>query len=96
MEVKDFTYYKKHPDRFVEEYLGIELKPSQRAQLRMLTLRPDWQDVIQVTRCKDCKWWHREMSKDGITEYVVFSCCDKGLPGDGHHYYCPYGERREV
>lgn len=93
---KDFEYYKKHPDRFVEEFLGFNLLPHQRAVLKFLTSRPDWRDIVKVTRCKDCKWWHRAMSQDGTTEYVALSCCDKEMPGNGHNFYCPYGKRREV
>lgn len=50
----------------------------------------DWVDVI---RCKDCKYWHREIH-NGI-EYFNFSSCDLNHCGDGHNFYCADAERRE-
>ena len=50
-------------------------------------------DAIEVIRCKDCKYWHREIH-NGI-EYFNFNSCDLNHYGDGHNFYCADGERRE-
>ena len=47
----------------------------------------------EVVRCKDCKYWHREIH-DGI-EYFNFSSCDLNHYGDGHDFYCADGKRKE-
>ena len=49
-------------------------------------------DAIEVVRCKDCKYWHREIC-NGI-EYLNFSSCDLNHYGDGHNFYCADAERR--
>ena len=49
-------------------------------------------DAVEVIRCKDCKYWHREIH-NGI-EYFNFSLCDLSHYGDGHNFYCADGERR--
>ena len=46
----------------------------------------------EVIRCKDCKYWHREIH-NGI-EYFNFSSCDLYHFGDGHNFYCADAERR--
>ena len=50
-------------------------------------------DAVEVVRCKDCKYWRREIH-NGI-EYVNFSSCDLDHNGDGQDFYCADGERRE-
>lgn len=52
-------------------------------------------NAVPVIRCKDCKWWHKEMSDDGKIEYINYSFCEKKHQGDGHEWYCPDGEGRE-
>lgn len=44
-----------------------------------------------LVRCKDCKYWHREIH-NGI-EYFNFSSCDLNHFGDGHNFYCADAER---
>lgn len=46
----------------------------------------------EIVRCKDCKYWHREIH-NGI-EYFNFSSCDLNHHGDGHDFYCADAERR--
>ena len=42
-------------------------------------------DVLEVVRCKDCKWWH--------TNGCAFrNDCAKGLPCDDD--FCSHGERK--
>lgn len=43
-------------------------------------------DVVEVVRCKDCKWWHTDgcaFRKDAV----------KDLPAAGD--FCSHGERKE-
>lgn len=46
----------------------------------------------EIIRCKDCKYWHREIHND--IEYFNFSSCDLNHYGDGHNFYCADAERR--
>lgn len=50
-------------------------------------------DAVPVVRCKDCKYWHREIY-NGI-EYFNFSSCDLNHYGDGRDFYCADAERKE-
>lgn len=50
-------------------------------------------EVVKVVRCKDCKYWHREIH-NGI-EYFNDSSCDLSHYGDGHNFYCADGKRKE-
>lgn len=51
----------------------------------------DFTDVVEVVRCKDCKWW--EKGKD-YTPY-----CSHPVDGlfiaENENNFCSYGERRE-
>ena len=50
------------------------------------------QEIVgELVRCKDCKYWHREIH-NGI-EYFNFSSCDLNHYGDGHNFYCADAER---
>lgn len=93
VSIEQFDYYKRHPEIFVEEFLGVPLTTSQKILLRVMRMSKEYQDIVRVTRCKDCKHWHKEMSNDGKVEYFNYSYCDKEQPGNGNDYYCPYGER---
>ena len=46
----------------------------------------------EIIRCKDCKYWHKEIY-NGI-EYLYFSSCDLNHHGDGHNFYCADAESR--
>ena len=48
-------------------------------------------DLVRVVRCKDCKYWHREIH-NGI-EYFNFSSCDLNHCGNGRNFYCADAER---
>lgn len=61
-----------------------------RAVLYEITIMPSAQP--EIIRCKDCKYWHREIH-NGI-EYFNFSSCDLYHYGDGHNFYCADAERR--
>lgn len=50
-------------------------------------------NIKRLVRCKDCKYWHREIH-DGI-EYFNFSSCDLNHHGDGNNFYCADAERKE-
>lgn len=56
-------------------------------------LIPYLQNSEEVVRCRECKFWHREIY-NGI-EYFNFSSCDLNHHGDGNNFYCADGERRE-
>lgn len=60
-------------------------------QLYIGTLPPI--DAVPVVRCKDCKYWHREIY-NGI-EYFNFSSCDLNHHGDGRNFYCADAEWKE-
>lgn len=49
-------------------------------------------DVVEVVRCKDCKYFTEEMIADDL-EYI----CNffGGMITISPDYYCSYGERRE-
>lgn len=51
--------------------------------------------IIQIIQCKNCKHWHKEMSRDGTVEYTNYSRCLLGNNGDGRNWFCPEGEIKE-
>jgi len=48
-------------------------------------------DVIEVVRCKDCKYMTEHYDVDGNAPYWTCSEWDSGTDYDG---FCSYGERR--
>ena len=53
------------------------------------------EDMVEIVRCKDCKYWHKCLSDDGSVEYIHFSRCTKGNPlANGNDYFCSLGERK--
>lgn len=55
-------------------------------------------DVVEVVRCKDCKYWRSKNSKD--TQGICV-CGDMDMNYGGEFYpfandFCSYGERRET
>lgn len=50
-------------------------------------------DAVPVVRCKDCKYWYREIY-NGI-EYFNFNYCDLNHHGDGRDFYCADAERKK-
>ena len=50
-------------------------------------------DIVEVVRCKECKYWHREIHNG--TEYFNYSSCDLNHCGDGNNFYCGDGKRRD-
>ena len=63
--------------------------------LKMLLDKIQKAPSIQIIQCKNCKHWHREMSKDGTVEYINYSKCLLGNNGDGQDWFCPDGEVKE-
>ena len=49
---------------------------------------------IDIVRCKECRYWHREINGNGV-EYINFSKCTKGHHGNGLDFYCADGERED-
>jgi hypothetical protein len=56
-------------------------------------------DVVEVVRCKACKWWH-ERYTDPLADFL-YGVCDRPLEENiGDLYttdkdFCSYGERRK-
>ena len=51
------------------------------------------QDLVEVVRCKDCKWWKREENQVGEIgeDYFCAFDCNKSYRDD---FFCADGERR--
>ena len=45
-------------------------------------------DIVEVVRCKDCKWYEKDSGCCGTIGIVIF-------PDEAEWFYCGYGERRE-
>ena len=48
-------------------------------------------DAVEVVRCKDCKWWSRNV---GIVDSPNGHCFSHDIDPNGYDF-CSYGERRE-
>ena len=59
------------------------------AVMKMVIDRLPSEDVVEVVRCKDCKYL--ETDDDGVT----YCCSSTGLDGKLPDDYCSWGERRE-
>ena len=72
-------------------FIDAELIPFSRDYSRFVATEDDVDsvptaDVVEVVRCKDCKWWHTEgcvFRKDAV----------EGLPTADD--FCSHGERKE-
>ena len=54
-----------------------------------IVLKPNV-DAVPVVRCRDCKWWEKGQTTDGVKGFCPISgCCE------GPDFYCADGERRE-
>lgn len=49
-------------------------------------------DVVEVVRCKDCKWW---WDNTGITKRPKGFCYEHGMCTNGDDF-CSRGERKEA
>lgn len=48
-------------------------------------------DRVNVVRCKDCKWWDKDQTTDGVKGFCPNTgCCEEP------DFYCADGERRET
>ena len=58
-------------------------------------------DVVEVVRCKECKWWSKLPPDKQFIEGRIYGTCYKWSAmarndiGTQSHYYCVYGEREE-
>ena len=67
----------------IARYLSPVFERAEEGATRVLSDIPS-ADVVEVVRCKDCKWWDSDCG-----------WCD--LWGNTHEYkdgYCSYGERK--
>lgn len=71
-------------DKQVVFPLGAEIRKMEPAEIKRQTA-----DLVEVVRCRDCRWWH-----DWNGE-----CYAKEAQGFGHLWeaddYCSYGERKD-
>lgn len=53
-------------------------------------------DVVEVVRCKDCKWYMEYIPRKGESAMMCFcNCCIGGQGKKKPTDYCSYGERKE-
>lgn len=79
-------------NRWADEYSYIEV-PTEWAEDEVRKIPTA--DLVEVVRCKDCKWWVRE-GNDSFG-YAMFCDHDCSLGGQGikkPEDYCSYGERK--
>lgn len=69
----------------IAEYDRVHIGPAGGA--RKLMVDAPAVDVVEVVRCKDCKYW-RQVNEDR------HACYMSGLEMD-YDEYCSYGERKE-
>lgn len=86
ISMNQFEYFKRHPDVLIEELFGEPLTQRQKELLRALTSREDFLNIVQVTRCKDCKWF-------GEIGCAIEIVDDSDKPGKDD--FCSKAERRE-
>ena len=81
-------------DSVIEElFLPIEIKAvTLRTPKVITTLDQSNADVVEVVRCKDCKYF----TKEPIADQIECICtCVGGMINIATDSYCSYGERRE-
>ena len=81
-------------DRYIEHFtkLGIVVDGNDCFyKIRELLADAPTADMVEVVRCKDCKWYKKivEKSKSGLCHYDLVARC---LHDED---YCSHGERRE-
>lgn len=47
-------------------------------------------DAVPVVRCRDCKWWDKDQTTDGVKGFCPNTGC-----GEQPDFYCADGERRD-
>lgn len=52
-------------------------------------------DVVEVVRCKDCKYYKEYIGNKGSAMMCFCPCCIGGQGKKSEDDYCSYGERRE-
>ena len=53
-------------------------------------------DVVEVVRCKDCKWYMEYIPRKGESAMMCFcNCCIGGQGKKKPTDYCSYGERKD-
>lgn len=71
-------------EQAIARYLSPVFERAEQGARRVLQNIPS-ADVVEVVRCKDCKWAGRDEHCPAIEMYMVCG-------GNG---YCSYGERKE-
>ena len=83
---------------------SLELYPSEYAELENALNRIPAADVMEVVRCRECKYWGDESGKLPRSDGVLFARCKvHNYLLDGRHTgwcptendFCSYGERKE-
>ena len=86
----------------LENATGFKLPEDFKGGAERCDLFVSTADVVEVVRCKDCKYWKGEKKADPITNYHYGDCTheewrdaegwDKTTCG---HEFCSRGERKE-
>ena len=83
---------------------SLELYPSEYAELENALNRIPAADVVEVVRCRECKYWGDEAGELQRSDGVLFARCKvHNYLLDGRHTgwcptendFCSYGERKE-
>ena len=83
---------------------SLELYPSEYAELENALNRIPAADVVEVVRCRECKYWGDEAGKLQRSDGLLFArCIMHNYLLDGRHTgwcptennFCSYGEREE-
>ena len=77
---------------FAEEELTADFKDGVHMTLELLETQP-LADVVEVVRCKDCKYGER---KDYMpAKYCSLRYCKNSSNYHGKDFYCAMGEKRD-
>lgn len=64
-----------------------------KASVKRVLMQAPTTDVVEIVRCKDCKY----ITKDQIADEIIDRCvCFGGMIDIAPDGFCSYGERREV
>lgn len=80
-------------DAFIKEVVKIQdLRRLSTATIGEALDRTPTADVVEVVRCKDCKWWKSIFSWNGKEHKVCVR--ESTEPSRESDDYCSYGERK--
>lgn len=76
---------------YVDKEVVCRIIDSDRSKEQMLAMLENTPiaDVVEVVRCKDCKYLSRAVKATGVCIY------SKGLVTISENSYCSYGERKK-